>query len=128
MVKRRSNPGLTSKVKELRKALDWTQGQLAQKAGVSRSYISLLEIGKVGTPSAEKMLAIARALRVPVETLYTAAGYAPEPKGEEIDKGLWRQMQYELRHLPESDVKAIKAFIHQLYEARGEYDTESEKS
>jgi len=81
---------LGEKIKELREAKGWTQGQLAIRADVERSYISVLEIGRVGKPSAEKLLKLARALGVPADTLYAVAGYtqrqpherAPEPPAE----------------------------------------------
>jgi transcriptional regulator with XRE-family HTH domain len=79
MAKRGYNPGLGAKVKELRESRGWTQGELAERAGLSRSYLCTLEGGKVGNPSGSVMTGLATALGVDIEVLNKAAGY-PTPK------------------------------------------------
>ncbi len=72
---------LGKKVKELREAKAWTQGQLATYAKLGhsgRQYISLLEIEKIEKPSAEKVLRLAQALEVHEDVLYQAAGLRAE--------------------------------------------------
>jgi transcriptional regulator with XRE-family HTH domain len=70
---------------EKRKALGLTQGQLAERVGVSVSYISALErnepFGKYGRerkPSVEIVDKIAKALQLDRDETRIKAGYAPE--------------------------------------------------
>ena len=57
-------------IRKLRETRGWTQEQLAKKARVSQSYLSLLESGERGqAPSVRIALRLARALDVEVEKL-----------------------------------------------------------
>jgi len=56
-------------VKRLRRAKGWTQADLAQKAKVSRAYITMLESGVRKTPSVPMLRRLAKALGVPVAEL-----------------------------------------------------------
>jgi len=56
-------------VATLRDARGWTQVELAERAGVERSYIALIERGYRRTPSRRVLRDIARALRVTVDEL-----------------------------------------------------------
>lgn len=51
------------KIRELRKSRGWTQEQLAEKAGVSRSYLTEIETG-AKTVNVRRLDAIAEALGV----------------------------------------------------------------
>lgn len=62
-------------VNELRKR-EMTQADLARASGISRGGISNL-INQVRNPDAETCLAIARALNLPAETVFRAAGLLP---------------------------------------------------
>jgi y4mF family transcriptional regulator len=58
------------RIKERRVELGWTQEQLAQKAGISKSFLSELENGKRSV-SADNLLDLARALGVSLDHLMT---------------------------------------------------------
>jgi transcriptional regulator with XRE-family HTH domain len=58
------------RIKERRNELRWTQEQLAQKAGISKSFLSELENGKRSV-SANNLLDLARALSVSLDYLMT---------------------------------------------------------
>lgn len=60
---------LAETVRELREHRGWTQGQLATYAGCSQGFISAIESGERTKISAEYMDKLAKAFRVPVETL-----------------------------------------------------------
>jgi DNA-binding XRE family transcriptional regulator len=60
---------MTFRIKELRKARDWTIEQLAEISGYSRGYVSQLETGK-RHPSMEALDALAHAFKVSVPDLY----------------------------------------------------------
>lgn len=65
------------RIKARRTDLGWTQDQLAEKAGISKGFLSDLENGKRSV-SADKLLDIARALGVSLDFLMT--GRASEEK------------------------------------------------
>ena len=57
------------KMKERRKALNLTQGELAKKAGVTRQTIGLIESGEFN-PSLNLCLSICRVLKVTLDDLF----------------------------------------------------------
>ena len=56
-------------VRELRERKGWTQEDLAKRAKITRSHLSLLEAGHRRNPSLEVLKRLARALGVPVGEL-----------------------------------------------------------
>ena len=73
--------GVGERIKARRAELGWTQDQLAQKAGISKSFLSDLENGKRSV-GAENLLDIARALGVSIDFLMT--GEASEKPVTEV--------------------------------------------
>ncbi len=69
---------LAETLRELRERRGWTQGQLALRANVSRSYVSRIERGEYKRPSGEILGKLADALEVPVQRLVSASK-APLP-------------------------------------------------
>jgi DNA-binding XRE family transcriptional regulator len=65
-------------VQELRGARGWTQQQLADEAGLDRTYISGLERGKQN-PTIGALLRVATALSVPLDRLVVMGPAAPRP-------------------------------------------------
>lgn len=61
-------------VRQLRDARDLTQGQLAEYSGVSRSYITKLEQGKIGQPSLDVLDRLAKVLHSSRAELLAATG------------------------------------------------------
>lgn len=66
-------------LKRLRGRAGLTQAELASKAGVTRSWVSLVESGKRQRPEPDPLRYVAVALRVPPEVLLAAAGYDVQP-------------------------------------------------
>ncbi len=56
-------------VRELREARGLTQAQLAEKAQVALSYVTVIEAGQRGSPSRQILYRLARALDVPAKRL-----------------------------------------------------------
>lgn len=71
-----------------RRDLNWRQEDLAEKSGVSRTYISEIERGKITNVGIEPVLALAAALGVTVPYLL---GLSDDPLGEGNDKVLREQ-------------------------------------
>lgn len=70
---------LANRLKELRRARSWTQQDLSTSSGLTRSYISRLEMGDIALPSSEKLRALAVALGTSTDDLLQAAGYIDNP-------------------------------------------------
>lgn len=70
------------RIKKRRTELDWTQDVLAQKAGISKGFLSDLETGKRSI-SAETLLDLARVLGLSLDFIMT--GEDPEEHAKEIE-------------------------------------------
>jgi transcriptional regulator with XRE-family HTH domain len=67
------HPGLHVRIKQLRKAQGMTVRELAERAGVSPSYIYAIESGTRGS-QIKKLAAIAKALGVPLQCILEENG------------------------------------------------------
>ena len=81
--------GVGERIKARRLELEWTQDQLAQKAGISKSFLSDLENGKRSV-GAENLLDIARALGVSIDFLMTGQASQDQPTEVPIPASLAR--------------------------------------
>jgi transcriptional regulator with XRE-family HTH domain len=81
----RKHETLAGRIRELRQVLGWTQQDLSRQSGLSRSYISRLEMGDIALPSSERLRALSRALGASPDDLLQAAGYIDTPSnGKEL--------------------------------------------
>jgi Predicted transcriptional regulators len=71
-----------NKIKELREERGWSQEQLARKSGLTRGYISVLELRGTTDPRARVLLKLAEAFNISLDELYEVAGY--KPTGEKV--------------------------------------------
>jgi len=60
---------VNNRLRELRAARDWSQGELAERLGVSRQTINAIETGKYD-PSLPLAFALARLFRLRIEDLF----------------------------------------------------------
>jgi transcriptional regulator with XRE-family HTH domain len=74
-------PSVGERIKKRRNELGWTQDVLAQKAGVSKSFLSDLENGKRNV-GADTLYDIARALSRSLDYLMTGTMSETEPTSE----------------------------------------------
>jgi len=77
---------LGEKIKTLRLSRGWTQEQLGMLSGFSRSFIKSIESGASKRPGADRLAKISKALNIPVEELYQAAGYDIGEKSEKREE------------------------------------------
>jgi transcriptional regulator with XRE-family HTH domain len=61
--------GLDKMLKRIREAKGMTQAELAEKAGVTREYVTMLESGAKKNPSLDLLKRLAKALKVKVAQL-----------------------------------------------------------
>jgi transcriptional regulator with XRE-family HTH domain len=79
---RRRKKRFGQRVRTLREAKSWTQEDLALNSGLSRSYVSRLELGDIALPRNDKLGRLALALGTSNEDLLEAAGYMSTPLTE----------------------------------------------
>jgi transcriptional regulator with XRE-family HTH domain len=85
---------LASRIRELRQGHGLTQQDLSQASGLSRSYISRLEMGDIALPSRERLRALAQALGTSLDDLLQAAGFLDTPQGDLPDFKTYLQRKY----------------------------------
>lgn len=113
---------LATRVRDLRKAQGATLDQLAQRSGVSRSMISLIERG-ASSPTAAVLSKLAAALEVPLATLFDTApadaNHAPSPLARPADQSLWTDPAsgYQRRHLTPAGLGAPLELVEVLFPA-----------
>ncbi|WP_254508266.1 substrate-binding domain-containing protein [Anatilimnocola floriformis] len=70
---------LTNRIKSFREARNWSQAELAERAGISRSGISAIESNRL-TPSVDAALQLARVFECAVEELFGHFAEATPPE------------------------------------------------
>ncbi|KFI63185.1 helix-turn-helix domain-containing protein [Bifidobacterium cuniculi] len=55
---------VTVLLRDARKSLGWTQDELAERAGLTRSWVSMLESGRIGAPGMDRILRLCSILEV----------------------------------------------------------------
>ena len=105
---------LANRLKELRRALAWTQQDLSRASGLTRSYISRLEMGDIALPSSEKLRALAQALGTAPDDLLQAAGYIDNPSeaSDLPDIKVYLRRKYAMQD-PRT-LQAIETIVHGL--------------
>jgi transcriptional regulator with XRE-family HTH domain len=95
-----------AKIRFLQQGKGWSLGDLAEKSGVSKAYISDLENGLAGKPNIQYIFNIAVALDVTIDELLkdtTPKEHRVKKRRapEELPPGLW-DLQQELASSPET--------------------------
>ena len=101
---------LGTRITELRVAKGITHAQLADKAGISRSYVTRLESNRVALPSKRVLWALAQALTTTPDDLLAAAGYMPARDRTIRDSGLEIAFKY-VATLPTEAQREILDFV-----------------
>lgn len=95
-----------AKIKEFRKLKKLTQGQLSEKANISRSYLGDVENGRYN-PSLDFLESISTALEIPMYLFFK------ETSSDDIDNldPLLDELFFNIKSLPEDKIKAINEFV-----------------
>lgn len=101
---------LGERINELRRAKGLTHAQLAERAGISRSYVTRLQTNKMGLPSKRVLWALADALATTPGELLFAAGYLPSHDRILQDAGLEIAFKY-VATLPDAARREVLDFI-----------------
>jgi len=83
------NHRIAARMRDLRAARGLSLEALAERSGVSRSMISLIERGE-SSPTAALLERLATALGVPLASLFEAPGPGAEPVARRADQPQWR--------------------------------------
>lgn len=114
---------LAGRIRELRLGRKWTQMELSRASGLTRSYISRLEMGDIALPANEKLRALAAALGTSTDDLLQAAGYLDASvKGLELPEiKVYLRRKYRLQDVELlSAVEAIVLGLRAVPEGKGE--------
>ena len=101
---------LGTRITELRVAKGLTHAQLADKTGISRSYVTRLESNRVELPSKRVLWSFAQALTTTPDVLLAAAGYMPARDRTIRDSGLEIAFRY-VATLPTEAQREILDFV-----------------
>ena len=103
----------TEWLKDEMDARGWNQSELARRAGIHRSMVSLVLSGK-RQASADFCFAISNGLRLPPEHVFRRAGLLP-PESKDDFEG-YQEWFNILRNLPEEDRKELMALARLKYD------------
>jgi transcriptional regulator with XRE-family HTH domain len=110
-------------LKKWRETVNIKQAELARRLKVSTTYVSQLErdyypnskSGK-GRPSEEIVERISRVLKVPIDQVRIAAGYAPKQKDQEIDDALAKALLVDYDKLSKKDKEFLRPYLEMFYD------------
>ncbi len=110
------NNALGERLRALRQIRGWTQSDLAEASGLTRSHISRLEAGDIQLPSRERLHRLAIALGTTADDLLTAAGYRSDERDatDLPDLGVYLRLKYAVDD-PRT-VAAIAAIVERMRE------------
>jgi transcriptional regulator with XRE-family HTH domain len=86
---------------------EWTRAELSRRAGLSRTAISDVILGKAN-PGFHLCVSIGNALEIPPEGIFRKAGLLPE--NPDIDEEI-ELILHEVAKLPKGDQEEVLAFI-----------------
>ena len=107
---------------EQRRERRWSQSDLARAAKINRQVVNDYEGYKRKTYDDEILKKIAKAFKLPVETIYRAAGKLPPRK--EIDETI-EEIMYQIRDLPLEEKINVREYVRlrlRLAEEKAEYE------
>lgn len=98
-------------IRELRKKKNYSARELSERSGVARSLISQLETGKRESTSMDTVYRLAKALDVPVSTLFADKSAIDLPTAYKANNSIPSEINEENKPYLDSLLKAQKAGI-----------------
>ncbi len=89
-------------------ARNWSQADLARASGLNKQSIHYYLTQSAKPPHAHALAKIAYALDLPVEEVYRAAGFLPQPP--EINETI-EEILHEVEDMPKQDQQEVLAFV-----------------
>ena len=110
------NSALGERLRALRQIRGWTQSDLGEASGLTRSHISRLEAGDIQLPSRERLHRLATALGTTADDLLTAAGYRSDDQDatDLPELGVYLRLKYAVDD-PRT-VAAVAAIVERMRE------------
>lgn len=107
-------------LRQVRQQLGLTQEELAQRTGLKRSWLSLVESGEIPNPSASRLAKLAGALGLSPEAMGQLTGYraAPDPLSDPRFELMFHQIK-ELTLEEQQEVREFVAYIMHRRRLRG---------
>lgn len=105
---------LAERLREERTKKGLSLRQVASEAGVDDSNLSKIENGAVTKPSTETLQALSQFYAVPLEDLYSLAGYAAPTELPSL--GPYLRSKYDLSPEAAQEITAYFDFVKQKYE------------
>jgi transcriptional regulator with XRE-family HTH domain len=108
---------LGQRIRELRtqRREEWTQQELAKRARISVSFLSMIERGE-RVPHVETLAALADALEVPLSELFSGIGKNPTDSGPEMLRPL--SDFFRARRLSSRDVDKLLGVARAMFNGR----------
>ena len=108
---------LGQRIRELRtqRSEEWTQQDLAKRARISVSFLSMIERGE-RVPHVETLAALADALEVPLSELFSGMGRHPSDSGPELLRPL--SDFFRARRLSSRDVDKLLGVARAMFNGR----------
>jgi transcriptional regulator with XRE-family HTH domain len=119
---------LASRIRELRLSIGYTQQDLSQASGLSRSYISRLEMGDIALPSRDKLRALAAALGTSLDDLLHAAGFLDAPTEDEGLPEIRTYLKHKYAIYDPNALQAINTLVQLLSRRDGNNSVHSQST
>ena len=101
---------------------DWSQADLARYSGKSRSIINKIENGTT-TANPDTIVAIARALKVPLTLAFRKAGLLPPELPNEAELSDWKEILASLSERDRTILKKTAAIMIELDEKQKKHSS-----
>ena len=113
MLRAMNTATLGLRIRELRRSRRLTHSMLAEKVGISRSYVTRLESGRIDLPSKRVLWSLAKTLSVTTGDLLAAAGYLPSWEQVNTLSGIEIAFMY-VATLPEDTQRQVLDFVARI--------------
>ena len=113
--------GTAERLQSIRRLRMWTQGRLAQEAGLSPTTVSGIETGRIARPHFRTLHRLARALDVDPYMLLPSSEEPTEPEGPALLSLQWARSTEEEkfeREIEEASLDRLKSLAWELNEER----------